>query len=123
MSRYYRRPAYSETPKIMPSKYAGTCPTCQQPFAAGETIAWSRSTGARHPKCAGIHIPTPIQDQRAPCWDCGNPEGRFRPYGAATPVYCDTCHATHQAKETERRRIAAEDAALASYVSAGLGEW
>lgn len=25
------------------------------------------------------------------CWDCGSPEGYFRPYGAATPVYCDRC--------------------------------
>jgi len=24
------------------------------------------------------------------CWKCGRP-GRFRNYGAATPVYCDDC--------------------------------
>lgn len=30
------------------------------------------------------------------CWDCQAP-GKFRPFGAATPVYCDTCHAKHQA--------------------------
>ena len=26
------------------------------------------------------------------CWKCGQP-GRFRPRGAATPVYCDACAA------------------------------
>jgi hypothetical protein len=36
--------------------------------------------------------------QRKPdgaCWSCGVPEGYFRPYGAATPVYCDACHQAH----------------------------
>jgi hypothetical protein len=27
------------------------------------------------------------------CWRCKSPNGYFRPQGAATPVYCDTCHA------------------------------
>ena len=27
------------------------------------------------------------------CWRCKAPEGFFRPQGAATPVYCDACHA------------------------------
>jgi hypothetical protein len=27
------------------------------------------------------------------CWRCQAPEGYFRPRGAATPVYCDACHA------------------------------
>jgi hypothetical protein len=26
-----------------------------------------------------------------PCWKCGAP-GRYRPHGAAAPVYCDDCH-------------------------------
>jgi hypothetical protein len=26
------------------------------------------------------------------CWRCQSPDGYFRPYGAATPVYCDSCH-------------------------------
>ena len=30
------------------------------------------------------------------CWRCQSPEGFFRPQGAATPVYCDACHATLQ---------------------------
>jgi hypothetical protein len=29
------------------------------------------------------------------CWKCQSPHGFFRPQGAATPVYCDTCHAEH----------------------------
>ena len=28
-----------------------------------------------------------------PCWKCNDPRGYFRPHGAATPVYCDACHA------------------------------
>ena len=32
------------------------------------------------------------------CWECKNPRGYFRNYGAATPVYCDECHAKHEAK-------------------------
>jgi hypothetical protein len=30
------------------------------------------------------------------CWDCQSPEGYFRPHAAATPVYCDQCHAERQ---------------------------
>jgi len=30
------------------------------------------------------------------CWECGAPEGFFRPQGAAAPVYCDACHARHE---------------------------
>jgi len=30
------------------------------------------------------------------CWECKSPEGYFRNHGAATPVYCDACHAKHQ---------------------------
>ncbi|MFL5343015.1 MAG: hypothetical protein ACJ8F7_23020 [Gemmataceae bacterium] len=31
------------------------------------------------------------------CWRCQSPEGFFRPYGAATPVYCDACHRAQRA--------------------------
>lgn len=31
------------------------------------------------------------------CWDYKSPEGFFRPYGAAAPVYCDRCHKAHAA--------------------------
>ena len=37
-----------------------------------------------------------------PCWKCGDPAGRFRPYGAATPVLCDRCH-----RENENARLQA----------------
>jgi len=33
------------------------------------------------------------------CWDCGSAEGFFRPYGAATPVYCDECYQAHRDQE------------------------
>ena len=35
------------------------------------------------------------------CWKCGEP-GRFRGYGAATPVYCDACDAAERARRAER---------------------
>lgn len=31
------------------------------------------------------------------CWTCRAPEGFFRNYGAATPVYCDRCDKAHRA--------------------------
>lgn len=31
------------------------------------------------------------------CWDCKDPNGFFRSYGAATPVLCDSCHVNHEA--------------------------
>jgi hypothetical protein len=33
------------------------------------------------------------------CWACGNKNGYFRSYGAATPVYCDKCQKERQTKE------------------------
>jgi len=79
--------------KTMLSKYAGTCAACSRPIAKGDLIAWSRASGAQHPKCAGVYLPQSPQDVRAPCWICGDPSGKFRPHGAATPVHCDKCHA------------------------------
>ncbi len=38
------------------------------------------------------------------CWECKSPEGYFRPYGAATPVYCDPCQAKHKAMEANESR-------------------
>lgn len=31
------------------------------------------------------------------CWRCTSPQGFFRPQGAATPIYCDACHAQAKA--------------------------
>lgn len=92
--------------KTMLSKYPGTCASCSNSFKKGELIAWSRASGARHPKCAGIYIPQSPQDMRAPCWICGDTSGKFRNYGAATPVYCDQCHA---AKPPAKRQATAPD--------------
>jgi hypothetical protein len=40
------------------------------------------------------------------CWDCGSAEGFFRPYGAATPVYCDECYQAH--RDQERAQTSAQ---------------
>lgn len=37
--------------------------------------------------------------QVAPCWECHAPDGRFRNYGAATPVLCDVCHERRRANQ------------------------
>jgi hypothetical protein len=44
------------------------------------------------------------------CWRCQSPEGYFRPRGAATPVYCDACHAALSAPPApDRSDLAYED--------------
>ena len=35
-------------PKVMAARFAGTCKTCGKGFASGDSILWSRSTGATH---------------------------------------------------------------------------
>jgi hypothetical protein len=39
------------------------------------------------------------------CWTCGAAEGYFRPYGAATPVYCDRCQELRRQQERARGEI------------------
>jgi hypothetical protein len=41
----------------------------------------------------------------APCWKCGDPRGFFRNRGAATPVWCDQCHAAVVAAESQPDRF------------------
>lgn len=36
------------------------------------------------------------------CWTCKDPNGFFRPYGASTPVYCDTCYANDRQHRDEQ---------------------
>lgn len=36
-----------------------------------------------------------------PCWNCKEP-GTMRQHGAATPVYCDDCHAEHERHRVKR---------------------
>jgi hypothetical protein len=39
------------------------------------------------------------------CWTCKAPDGFIRPYGAATPVYCDRCHKAHAAAHDKPRGL------------------
>ena len=39
---------------------------------------------------------TEPQPPDGPCWKCGDAAGRFRSYGAATPVLCNRCHREHE---------------------------
>lgn len=46
------------------------------------------------------------------CWRCQSPDGYFRPHGAATPVFCDTCHEANRRAEiraVQSRDYDAED--------------
>ncbi len=80
--------------KTMTSKFPGTCRDCGARVERGETIAYhGRGAGISCAKCA--HIPGERDPEAivAPCWECKAPEGKFRCYGAAMPVYCDACEA------------------------------
>lgn len=50
------------------------------------------------------------------CWECKDPNGYFRIRAAASPVYCDSCHARHveEEREEQQRRLAADDFDLAN---------
>jgi hypothetical protein len=37
------------------------------------------------------------------CWTCKNPQGFFRPRGAACPVLCNECHQAELARERGER--------------------
>ena len=43
------------------------------------------------------------------CWACNSPEGYFRNYGAAAPVYCDACEARRRAPAPDRFDLDYED--------------
>lgn len=63
---------------------------------AGQVWYAHRATGYAN-CCAALDAYIRIQSG-APdgqCWECQSPQGFFRNYGAATPVYCDACHAKH----------------------------
>jgi hypothetical protein len=38
-------------------------------------------------------------------WICKAPEGYFRPYGAATPIYCNRCHKVEKAAHDKPRGL------------------
>lgn len=81
--------------KTMIAKYPGVCITCRQPIQRGEMINFYGRGQAEH---ARHTQPEPASELRAPCWICGNPAGKFRNLGAATPVWCDACHENEKAK-------------------------
>lgn len=84
-----------DTMKTMIAKFPGTCRACNQPIRRGDAINFYGRGHAEHAHhTATATTPGAVV---APCWLCKDPNGRFRNYGAATPVYCDACH------EKERR--------------------
>lgn len=88
------------TTKTMLAKYAGTCQTCAKPITRGDLIYWSRYSGTRHANCHHNH--NTAAAQVAPCWDCKDPNGRLRSYGAATPCLCDPCEAKRRHADAHR---------------------
>jgi hypothetical protein len=90
--------------KRMTAKHPGTCTNCHEPIRPGQTIYWQRGAGAHHENCrsAGLAESAYRSQQEHlygdhPCWTCDSPHGRFRSYGASTPVYCDACDQEHRA--------------------------
>jgi hypothetical protein len=71
------------------AKYPGTCSTCGEQFPAGTFINFYGRGRAAH-FCCPRNLP---ENQIAECWECKDPNGKLRNYGAATPVYCDACEA------------------------------
>lgn len=84
--------------KLMVAKYDGNCCQCSKPITAGQMIKFFGRGRASHQHCFAPNGPTPAGEVRGACWICGNPEGRFRNLGAATPVWCDGCNEKEQAK-------------------------
>jgi hypothetical protein len=81
--------------KTMHSKFPGTCARCSQPIQRGELINFYGRGHAEHAHHTTEATPAATV---GPCWICQDPAGKFRNLGAATPVWCDTCHATQIAK-------------------------
>lgn len=80
-----------ETMKIMNSKFPGVCRDCGAQVQRGSTIGYhGRGAGISCSRCIGKAEPA-ANPVVGPCWECKAPEGKFRQYGAATPVYCDVC--------------------------------
>jgi hypothetical protein len=86
---------------VITAKFPGTCSDCKDRFPRGARIEWSKGEGAKHDACAN---PTEAQTAAsviAPCWKCKDPNGRFRSFGAATPVYCDDCYTVEDRKRKD----------------------
>ena len=78
--------------KTMQSKYPGTCRKCNASVQRGDVIGYhGRGAGITCRKCSGIPADRDPDAIVGPCWECKSPDGKFRCYGAATPVYCDAC--------------------------------
>jgi hypothetical protein len=79
--------------RTMYSKFPGSCRDCGKAIAKGTLIKYfGRGQGVAHFEC------NPISEHKAPCWKCGDPDGKFRNLGAATPVWCDACFAVEEPK-------------------------
>ena len=77
--------------KTMTAKYPGKCFECSQAFPKGTRIKYYGRLHIQHETCP--HSQQTTTAEVWPCWECKDPNGRMRSYGAATPVYCDACEA------------------------------
>jgi hypothetical protein len=108
--RRKRRNKEKDTMRTMYSKFPGSCRDCGKAIAKGTLIKYfGRGQGVAHFEC------NPISEHKAPCWKCGDPNGKFRNLGAATPVWCDACFAiedpmTFAGKMRRKDNSSAEDA-------------
>lgn len=92
------------------AKFPGKCRACGGAIHKGDAIEWQKGQGAAHLNCSSSsQRESPAAEEMraasaivAPCWKCKDPNGRFRNFGAATPVYCDGCY---QREDRKRRGL------------------
>lgn len=100
--------------KTMIAKYPGTCCECNKPIRVQTPIKFYGRGRAAHVNCYNPDGKTECEiasEQRAPCWICGDAQGKFRQLGAATPVWCDACHTAEMNKSKSYVRDPGEDQA------------
>ena len=101
--------------KRLTAKYSGTCQQCRNPIEIGHAILWARGY-TKHVDCQAIarlsRYSEWLRGVVGPCWACKSPNGKFRQYGAATPVYCDECEAKSRAGQPIGDAVAAKAVAL-----------
>lgn len=50
-SSYYSPPPPVDSRRVISSQYDGRCRECDQPYEAGDRVAWARGEGAVHVTC------------------------------------------------------------------------
>jgi len=108
------------------AKFPSTCAGCNGAIAKGDRIEWTRGRPARHANCERAEVShmnaesdAATWTRTAACWKCKSPDGRFRSYGAATPVYCDPCEVIARRKSRGLCPTCGETPISRAYIAKG----